>query len=464
MRYKRYEIVSLAIFIVSFLAAVQAAGADKTMTRIDDPVVVEAKLFTALLGSDLEKLSLMARKGEAWAPVPFQIDQKKPDGAYAFTTGPEASADPDPSLDANDELVFMAKDCGDQVEDFKYPESAEAMMELTLSDPKDGSRGWLYLTRFSAKAPRSSDDYIKVELDPANNFRKVFTYEYIMGGPMDVIYPSHMAGSKLPSGEPGKDVLDRLKMRGDIVLPLGIRIPFAMDDITKCEDKGYIDGPVRVLHLAQGYLELTAYIKIKGEGYSMISYYVNHMIWPMVMEIPAIEFVDIENFLGYMDFNENVYGSCVFNAANPYNPEVIFDGRITEAENAFDTTTEIDWVAGFGPQGAIIHRLFFDPPEACLRKRPYFIDDPSAKGKPEDHPGEHGAGYSLTFPDKPLPASTVHQYYYYMNTLKPEEVSRILDILDHPIEVGAEVVDLTAKPPPPPPEPEETKEQPEKEE
>jgi hypothetical protein len=406
----------------------------KTITRTDDPVVLECKEFKTLFKSQMESLALMRRQGEEWAPVPFQIDEKKPDGSYAFTMGTEASKDPDPTLDANDELVFMVKDTGDRWGGGRWPDGMEAAVELTVTDPKNGANGWLYLARFSGEAPRSPDDYIRAEIDEANRYRRVVTYEYIMGGPMECVYPDHIAAKELPNGRPGVDILDRLKMRGDIVLPMGITIPFAMDEITKSDDRGYIDGPVRVLHLSEGYMELTRYIKIRGEGYSLISYYVNHMIWPMTMDIPAISLVSIENFRGFMDFNENVFGSHPFSAANPYNKDVVFDGKMSEAEKRLDTQTEIDWTAGFGPQGSLVNRLYFVPRHAAIQK-PYFMDDPALEDSPEEFPGVHGAGYRLEMPEDPVGSSTFYQYYYFMSDLKPEEVSRILDILDHPLEV-----------------------------
>jgi hypothetical protein len=40
--------------------------------------VMECKEFNSLLHTPIESLSLMARRGDNWAPIPFQIDQKKP--------------------------------------------------------------------------------------------------------------------------------------------------------------------------------------------------------------------------------------------------------------------------------------------------------------------------------------------------------------------------------------------------
>jgi len=63
-------------------------------------------------------------------------------------------------------------------------------------------------------------------------------------------------------------------------LPFNISIDFNMDEWTKVRDLAYIDGSVRVLHLSEGYLELTSYIKFEGQGHSLISYLVTHRTGP----------------------------------------------------------------------------------------------------------------------------------------------------------------------------------------
>ncbi len=434
-----------ALFITGLISPFFIKAEQKSLQRFDDPVVMDSSGFGLLFGSPMKHLALMALNGDDWSPVPFQIDEKNPDGDFCFTMGPDASRDPDPNLDANDEIVFMAKDTGDSVEDGVWPKDAKQGVEIEVIDPKSGQKGWVYLFRFNSKAPRSKEDYIRVEIDEANQYRQVVTYEFVMGGPMDRIYPNYLAARELADGSPGKDVLDMLKMRGQAVLPWGVSIPYYFDNIVRAEDKGWIDGPVRVLHLADGYLEFTSFIKIKGSGYSLISYYVNHMIWPMVMNVPTdwMPFVQRLDFHGFMDFNENVYGSCSFSAANPYNKDVIFDGRMSEAEKNMDTQTPIDWIAGYGPQGAMVSRLIFVP-EGRTLKLPYYLDDETVNDPPENNPGVSGVGYNLVQMERneELTASTAYQYYYYLGQMVPEDVHRILDILDHPLEVKPKEIEL----------------------
>jgi len=440
---RRYVIALVLASALGFSVASRAE--ERTLDRDEDPVVIECKDFAALFGTPMGRLALMALRGEAWAAIPFQIDQKKPDGEYAFTMGPDRSADPDPNLDANDELVFMAKDTGDSVgPETKWPPGAVKAVEVEVKDPKNNARGWAYLFSFSDKAPASNEDYIKMKIDEAKNYREVESYEYVMGGPINRTFPDVMRATKLPNGKPGLDVVDNLKVAGKITLIGGITIPLDFGEMTEAEIKGYIDGPVRILLLADAYLKFAGFVKVRTQGYQLISYYVNHAIWPISMDVPIndLGLVKNINILGYLDLNANVYGSYPFNAANPYDQQVVLDGTMTEAEKKLDKTTEIDWSAGVGPQGALIVRLFMVPEMPGLKQVTYYMDDKTAKNPYKDLPGLTGVGYELQGftidPDRPT--ATSYTYYYHLGQLKPEEVPSILDIVDHPVEVAVKPI------------------------
>ncbi len=441
IRLKRKNLFLLILFAVMVIP-VSLHAESKTLQRVDDPVVMECRDFSALLGAPIDHLSLLAFRKGAWAPVPFQIDQKKPDGNYAFTMGQEASEDPDPNLDANDELVFMVKDTGDSAEsgkDTRWPEGAEAVMEIEVTDPKSGQKGWLYLTRFSGEPPRSKEDYIRIEIDEAKGYRRVFTYEYVAGSPLGSVAVDYMAQT-LPDGSQGVDTLDRLKMRGKLIFPGGITIPLNIDKMIKTEDKAYIDGPVRVLQLTDGYMKFLGFVKVRGTGYSTVSYYVNHNIFPVTVKPPKLPWF-LKRLLpefklaAFLDFNSNVYGSHCFSAANPYNKEVVLDGRMSEAEGKLDTQTPVDWIAGIGPQGAIVSRLILSSEAAGIKKLTYYIDDDTINDPPEDHPGLAGVGYKLEGTGKYIPIITFQTIIYFKNDLEPEEIGTILDIIDHPVTV-----------------------------
>jgi len=430
-----------ACLIGALLLQGSAATKVKTLKRIHDPVIMEGKELKPLLGSPIDRLALMAVNGGTWAPIPFQIDEKKPDGSFAFTMGPGASKDPDPNFDENDELVFMIKDTGDCAMGVKSPQGAKNVLEIEITDPKNGSKGWTYLIRFSGKTPRSKEDYIRLKIDEAGKYRMVVSYEYEMGGSTNTNFPDLMRALTKPDGSPGQDVADRVKTRGEVVLVGGIKIPFIMDEMTKSTDVGYIDGPVRILHLTQGYLEFTKHIKIKIKGHSLIAYYANHVFWPLNMDLPfnTLKVVKRVDFAGYFDFCPSIYGSYSFNAANPYNKGILFNGRMSAAEKNIDTKTEISWNAGFGPQGALINRLIFLP-KGGIKLFTYFIDDQNYNDPPEDCPGVSAIGYNIVGIETQRGTIAALQYYYLLKKLKPEEIHLILDILDYPAEVKVKAI------------------------
>jgi hypothetical protein len=444
IKVKTRVISSVLVLIPLFIAGGLEAG-EKTMQRVDDPVVMECKDLGPLFGSPINKLALMVWNGDTWSPIPFQIDQKKPDGSYAYTMGPEASTDPDPNLDANDELVFMVKDTGDSVENGGWPKGAEKVMEIEVIDPKNSARGWVYLVGFSGKAPRSEDDYIERYVDETKGHRGVRSYEYTGGAPMDTTAIDLIKAETTSEGKRGLDVLDRLKIRGVLIFPGGITVPINADEMIKTEDKAFIDGPVRVLQLADGYM-LLGPIKVRGTGYSVVKYYVNSNTFPVYIKTPELPdflkgLMPKAEFTAFLDFNSNVDGSHSFSPANPYNDKVVLDGRMSEAEKNLDTDTPIDWIAGFGPQGAIISRLLMgEVVGAKYKKVTYYMDDETKEDPPEDHKGVRGVGYLLAGEGEYVSEFDFTSIIYFKKELQPEEVHKILDILDHPVTVSARQV------------------------
>ncbi len=439
------QIRNLTALIIGTFVPFILHAEKKTIQRVDDPVVMECADLAPLFGTPIENLALMVLREDTLAPIPFQIDQKKPDGNYAFTDGPEASEDPDPNLDANDELVFMVKDTGDRTEEDRWPDGAETFMEIEVTDPKNGNKGWLYLIRFSGRAPRSEDDYIRMEINEEKGHRRLISYEQVGGAPLHNMGIDYVAPI-LPDGSVGPDILDMLKIRGELIFPLDITVGINADQMLKIEDRGITDGPVRVLHLAKGYLEyLGIKVDIKqGSGYSTVSYYVNHQSFPVTIDPPPEmpgwlrKLIPELRLRAFLDFNSNIYGSHPFSDANPYNKDVVLDGRMSEAEKNLDRQTPIDWIAGVGPYGAIVSRLILGPESEGLKKLTYYVDDETMKDPPENHPGLTGVGYNLqgiTDNEGYNAGGTFISIIYYKSDLKPEEIWKILDIIDNPLEV-----------------------------
>ncbi|MCI0577094.1 MAG: hypothetical protein L0331_12905 [Chloroflexi bacterium] len=136
----------LLLFVVLWWGLRQAGAGAAALERPEDPVVVVGADLPALDGQPINELVLQAHDGSNWQPIPFQIDERLNDitGTYVLSE--------DGLLDANDELVFMAKDAGQLAAADNWPNDPEARAnpryQLAVTDPLDpDDMGWAYLYR-----------------------------------------------------------------------------------------------------------------------------------------------------------------------------------------------------------------------------------------------------------------------------------------------------------------------------
>lgn len=185
-----------AILSLALLAAPAAeAKKRKTLDRPADPVVLTGSQLPRLLGatpSSLVAYSLhRAGKGKRtrWRRVPVQLDERAlvdfggqpPNNAQAgiqgtvYGTAPIGVAalqytdpatfvgpDPDPGLDADDEVALMASDAGLSARKVKALPRGVAKggaTALSVTDPLTHARGWVYLFR-APKAKPLKTDYV----------------------------------------------------------------------------------------------------------------------------------------------------------------------------------------------------------------------------------------------------------------------------------------------------------------
>ncbi|MFZ0544821.1 MAG: hypothetical protein WAM60_05260 [Candidatus Promineifilaceae bacterium] len=194
-----------AVFIVVWLAlhssSVTAASVN-SLNRPEDPVVVAGADLAAFDGDLLGELKLYAFDGSNWSPIPFQFDERLNDitGTYVISE--------DGLLDANDELVFMGKDVGQQAGVDDWPSDTQAQANprvmVTVNDPlHPGDMGWAYLYRSTTLAtdPTSYVDWDQtLQTVTALSYTASFTSDFI-------------GISDLTVNGNGVDILDRQKTR-----------------------------------------------------------------------------------------------------------------------------------------------------------------------------------------------------------------------------------------------------------
>jgi hypothetical protein len=149
------------MFLAAFATSAQG------LNRPADPVVLTGSDVGSLIGAGVGNVVGFRYQG-GWQQIPIQIDERdlvdlaKPYNASAtgFTalqySDPNTftGADSNPLFDGNDELVFMAFDAGGKASGAEPAGViAGSGLELHITDPIEGSAGYVYLFRTNGSLP-----------------------------------------------------------------------------------------------------------------------------------------------------------------------------------------------------------------------------------------------------------------------------------------------------------------------
>ena len=238
-----------ALLAVSAFApgSIAPAFAASTLDRPADPVVLTGAAVPSLTG--IAPGDLVAfRYDSDWQQIPVQVDERDtkyfediyqdsepwPGTSIAgvselvyVDSGTFTGPDSDPTLDANDEIVFMAKDAGGVSPSFSEPGGviANTGVEVEISDPLNGSQtGYVYLFwQDGSLSPGAGQQYVSYTFDLLSG--PYLTTYNTLDGPnpedsvvMTPLYSHHFSDRwisdeiHIMAGEAtGVDILDRHK-------------------------------------------------------------------------------------------------------------------------------------------------------------------------------------------------------------------------------------------------------------
>ena len=377
----------------------------------------------------------MRWSGKDFQPIPFQIDEKTPDGAYIYPYGKKNNASlGNGKIDAQDELVFMAWDAGPSAPDnAKWPEGAVKGADLSLAD---GGKAEVYLFSFTGTPPKSPVDYVQNSVEEGRDYVK--TDKYIFGEPVGKGFFDRFQ-MVTPDGRMGPNYTDRIKGRGHISSMGGVIKMVKGEGDTPADMVAWIDGPVRVVHRMEGGLELALGIKIKLAGGSDNVFYRNYLYTPIFFSLPsgAGTLLKGSYMLYTIDFNNNIKGDYYFDPVN--DRQIILDGKPTDQKKNLDIATPHNWYAVGGDKANIAVRMVI--PEALkkdVKLTTFFVDDDSQVDLPESEPGRHQPGLKIDGWFEVPPGKYTYILYYMVSDkkLNDETVKPWLNILDHPIKVS----------------------------
>jgi len=268
------------------------------LSRADAPVALEGTDLPTLIGVDPDRIVAFRHRrsgGEpSWIQIPVQVDER---AVVDFGTRPSADpgagtvgtvygttpagiaalqytdattfvgADPDPTFDTLDELVFMSGDAGGRPRPEQATEPggivAGSGVEIELTDPIGGGRGWVYLFEGDGTLdPAAGANYVDYQFTLASG---PYASTYNRGdGPnpeTSVVstdnYEVHFvdrwmdADWRITAGEAtGVDVLDGLKFRFGFNTCGRSNVTFSGIDTASQAPGAFaanIDGPVRAV-------------------------------------------------------------------------------------------------------------------------------------------------------------------------------------------------------------------------
>jgi len=268
-----------------------------SQTRDCDPVIANGTEVSCMQGfTSSDIVGFKYESGNGWVQIPIQIDERvlldisAPYGEnsgcggqaeenepwdilyYADPTS-HIGADPNANFDVDDELVFMAKDVGEQANNVADPIGTSNRCELLIHDPLDNNNlGYIYLFKQNGSLDQSAGiDYVDYNFvffpaggGAAGNTVKqdyVMCYQNVVRNTEN----SRVVTSEYESGFSARWTEDYMKLKtGNIANQNILDMHQITIDVSKClrytetfsTNRGVIvstvDGPVRAIRSIMG--------------------------------------------------------------------------------------------------------------------------------------------------------------------------------------------------------------------
>ena len=405
-----------------------------------DAVSAQGAELAPLVGRPIRNLRLFAARAAALEPIPFQIDEREgtvpPDAPWVYTLGAYAHADADGgALDANDELVFMARDAGARTA--TKPANATLTLELEVRDPTSGELAYAYLASFDQPPPASSRAY--VHLDVAADSVNTDNYGLIASTSVPISW-SNFTIRDLRGGS-SANLLDRYKVRVRALFLLGLVEWRVNEEQLRSVPVGYRDGPIRVIRRVKNSVDA-------GLGLESAEYLVDNVYYDDAILVPAYVTVPYEpgffmkdiEIRTSVDFREAMEGWSFTSSRNPSPARI--DGVMSPEEQALDRG-DTDWIVLAKGEQALISRVIrTDPRLARVQRLLYYVDDAAREDEPESKPGQTpGVGFVFSnFAGVTAGSYRTVGEIYVVNGYERGMETRFLDLRSKPLVVTATVL------------------------
>lgn len=369
------------IFVATFSLFLWANFVHAQINRPYEPIVLTGDTLSHFSNYEIQYLYLYAYDADlkSWKMIPFQVDEidssAKEDEKYFE---PEKDSLLSGVLDFDDEIVFMARDLGDEADSTLWVDNTDSIRyELEFVDSIDGSKGYVYLYSSNSITESIPDEY-GLYFDSSND--RVGSINYELGfdrGAPDTT--GQMNDVQIKSGT-GDDIFDRLKIRA-----IGWWVVYFIDlyETTIKAKDAYASfvGPVRIIRNMKG-----RFIYERLDQNKKFTQTVFFYPWSGSFKIVDIPIGLIKQYGGEVwtirvswDLNQNASGMKFYSEYNR-NGNLI-DGK-NDTINQTCNPGELNWTMATGDQGTMLN--VFHIPSFGDVKRLYYWD--SNDGTTGDNP------------------------------------------------------------------------------
>jgi hypothetical protein len=347
--------------------------------------IVTGDDLRCLRGVPSERVSLLACRKQC-EPVPWQLDERGPDGQLSLESGPFPNPDDPPGvIDENDEIRWMVEDTGKAMRPQEKPAGVACGVEIRLAERETGYRGHVYAFVWPDRAPRAARSYVRY--DPK---RDVITGRRVALG-FGGATPQYLTLASA-EGEEGANLLDRLKIRVSAWF-LGL-IPVSRDesDLTT-EFVAWHGGPIRIIRRQRQWVRVGFGIRSPTFG-SYTYFYRDFAELPVSLGLnfPPTYFFHRIRIRAALDFRD-LRGWKVLGEGMR---EAVPIGSMSEQDVERLNGLPGDWFALIGPDVTLVQFLATSPSLVTLKRRLLYTEQRTQQ-EPEAVTGEMpGIGYMLS--------------------------------------------------------------------
>jgi hypothetical protein len=334
-----------ALRMLAALPVLVPLPADAKLDRVHDPVIVPWDRLASLETRDTARLLLYRAVSGKLEPIPFQLDSRDEDGELVVD-GPV-----DFTLDGNDELVFMAKDAGEQAPSLlDAVPGCDRALEIELVDSVAGGRAWAYLLAFRDPPDRPAfTPYVTFDVGRREARSDRYRVEY-------ADQRNFFTGLEIANAANGTDgnLVRKTHMRGSPTFGLlftDVTLDFTEEN-SIVEIDGIRTGPVRAVRRVRLSVDLGPLFPELPSGTAYTYHYRSTYLTPTRVKFPWIMLQTLRSFRfeSLFDFRTEALPLRYHDAWNP-------DGILLSDASPVDLhiQQDHDWFAHSSDAGSVLH-------------------------------------------------------------------------------------------------------------